>query len=48
LTRQVLEQTYGGSIVALPGEGAAVGILPAHHHGHDGNGHEHDHGGHRN
>jgi ABC-type Mn2+/Zn2+ transport system ATPase subunit len=33
LTREVLEQTYGGAIVALPGEGAtAVGILPAHHH----------------
>jgi ABC-type Mn2+/Zn2+ transport system ATPase subunit len=32
LTREVLEQTYGGAIVPLPGEGAAVGILPAHHH----------------
>jgi ABC-type Mn2+/Zn2+ transport system ATPase subunit len=35
LTRAVLEQTYGGAIVVLPGgEGAA--ILPAHHHQHDG------------
>jgi ABC-type Mn2+/Zn2+ transport system ATPase subunit len=33
LTRAVLEQTYGGSIVALPGpDGPAEGILPAHHH----------------
>ena len=30
LTRDVLEQTYGGAIVALPGEEAAV--LPPHHH----------------
>ena len=30
LTREVLEQTYGGEIVALPGEEAAV--LPPHHH----------------
>ena len=35
LTRAVLEQTYGGAVVALPGEGEAVGILPAHHHAHD-------------
>ena len=35
LTRTVLEETYGGAIVPLPGEGAAVGILPAHHHHHD-------------
>lgn len=36
LTRIVLEETYGGAIVAIPGEGgAAIGILPAHHHGHD-------------
>jgi ABC-type Mn2+/Zn2+ transport system ATPase subunit len=34
LTRAVLEQTYGGAVVALPGEGEA-GILPAHHHQHD-------------
>ena len=32
LTREVLEQTYGGSIVALPGDGEEIGILPAHHH----------------
>jgi ABC-type Mn2+/Zn2+ transport system ATPase subunit len=30
LTRDVLEETYGGAIVALPGEAAAV--LPPHHH----------------
>jgi ABC-type Mn2+/Zn2+ transport system ATPase subunit len=35
LTRAVLEQTYGGAVVSLPGEGEAVGILPAHHHQHD-------------
>ena len=33
LTRTVLEQTYGGEIVALPGEAAAV--LPPHHHHHE-------------
>jgi ABC-type Mn2+/Zn2+ transport system ATPase subunit len=40
LTREVLEETYGGAIVAVPeGEGAtARGILPAHHHEH-GHGH---------
>ena len=42
LTRSVLEETYGGAIVAVP-EGAdgqpARGILPAHHHEH---GHDHD------
>jgi ABC-type Mn2+/Zn2+ transport system ATPase subunit len=32
LTVPVLEATYGGSIVALPG--AARGILPPHHHDH--------------
>jgi ABC-type Mn2+/Zn2+ transport system ATPase subunit len=32
LTREVLERTYGGSIVMLPGEGAPRGVLPAHHH----------------
>ena len=36
LDRPVLEATYGGAIVALPGDGAAVGILPAHHHAHGG------------
>ena len=30
LTLEVLEQTYGGAIVTLPGR--ALGILPAHHH----------------
>ena len=33
LTRTVLEETYGGAIVALPGTAAAV--LPPHHHEHD-------------
>jgi len=32
---EVLERTYGGSIVALPGSDGGVGILPAHHHAHD-------------
>jgi ABC-type Mn2+/Zn2+ transport system ATPase subunit len=32
LTLEVLEQTYGGAIVTLPGQ--ATGILPAHHHDH--------------
>src|SRR5205085_5073238 len=31
LTRAVLEETYGGEIVALPGEAA---VLPPHHHEH--------------
>jgi ABC-type Mn2+/Zn2+ transport system ATPase subunit len=35
LNRRVLEETYGGAIVPLPGEGEAVGILPAHHHHHE-------------
>jgi ABC-type Mn2+/Zn2+ transport system ATPase subunit len=34
LTRAVLEQTYGGAVVPLPGEGAPLGVLPAHHHQH--------------
>jgi ABC-type Mn2+/Zn2+ transport system ATPase subunit len=33
LDRAVLEQTYAGTIVELPGSDA-VGILPAHHHQH--------------
>ena len=35
LTREVVELTYGGSIVVLPADGPApaVGVLPAHHHG---------------
>jgi len=37
LDRTVLEQTYGGAIVAIPGEnGARAGILPPHHHHHEG------------
>ena len=33
LTRDVLEETYGGAIVALPSAGEeALGILPPHHH----------------
>ena len=42
LTRSVLEETYGGAIVAVPeaGDGEpARGILPAHHHEHR---HDHD------
>jgi len=41
LTIPVLEETYGGAIVAVPeaGEGQARGILPAHHHDH---GHDHE------
>jgi len=35
LTRQVLELTYGGAVVPLPGEGAPLGVLPAHHHEHE-------------
>jgi ABC-type Mn2+/Zn2+ transport system ATPase subunit len=33
LTRPVLEETFGGAIVLLPGEDGAA-ILPAHHHDH--------------
>ncbi len=33
LNREVLEATYGGAIVELPGGGRA--ILPPHHHGHE-------------
>ena len=36
LDRRVLELTYGGAIVTIPGaDGQQVGILPAHHHDHD-------------
>jgi ABC-type Mn2+/Zn2+ transport system ATPase subunit len=37
LTREVVEATYGGAIVDVPGngDGAGRGILPAHHHGHE-------------
>jgi ABC-type Mn2+/Zn2+ transport system ATPase subunit len=36
LTREVIEATYGGSIVVLPSDDQAVttGVLPAHHHVH--------------
>jgi ABC-type Mn2+/Zn2+ transport system ATPase subunit len=34
LTREVIEATYGGEIVEVPGDGAARGLLPAHHHDH--------------
>jgi ABC-type Mn2+/Zn2+ transport system ATPase subunit len=34
LTREVVEATYGGEIVEVPGEGTARGLLPAHHHDH--------------
>ncbi|MDX6667513.1 MAG: hypothetical protein QOK04_893, partial [Solirubrobacteraceae bacterium] len=36
LTRPVLEATYGGAIVRLPGDGAGeeLGVLPPHHHHH--------------
>jgi ABC-type Mn2+/Zn2+ transport system ATPase subunit len=36
LTREVVERTYGGSIIVLPPDerGEAAGVLPAHHHGH--------------
>jgi ABC-type Mn2+/Zn2+ transport system ATPase subunit len=34
LTRRVLEETYGGSIVEIPGAGGALGVLPPHHHDH--------------
>jgi len=31
----VLEATYGGAIVELPGSGGGRAILPPHHHHHD-------------
>jgi ABC-type Mn2+/Zn2+ transport system ATPase subunit len=34
LTREVVEATYGGDIVEVPGDGTARGLLPAHHHDH--------------
>ena len=51
LSREVLEATYGGTIVELPYEGGR-GVLPAHHHDHDQHGHGHhshddDHDHHR-
>jgi manganese/iron transport system ATP-binding protein/manganese/zinc/iron transport system ATP- binding protein len=35
LTRDVLEATYGGAIVEIPGDGGALGVLPPHHHDHE-------------
>lgn len=35
LDRRVLESTYGGSIVEIPGE-PGVGVMPPHHHDHGG------------
>jgi ABC-type Mn2+/Zn2+ transport system ATPase subunit len=32
LDREVLEQTYAGAIVEIPGTGHHLGVLPAHHH----------------
>jgi ABC-type Mn2+/Zn2+ transport system ATPase subunit len=32
LTREVLEATYGGSIVTLPGQRGVAAIVPPHHH----------------
>ena len=40
LTLPVVEETYGGQIVEVPG--GSRGILPAHHHDHGGE-HGHDH-----
>jgi ABC-type Mn2+/Zn2+ transport system ATPase subunit len=34
LSRPVLEATYGGHIVEIPGQ-PELGVLPAHHHHHD-------------
>jgi manganese/iron transport system ATP-binding protein/manganese/zinc/iron transport system ATP- binding protein len=39
LTREVLEATYGGAIVEIPGDGGGMGVLPPHHHDHE---HSHD------
>jgi ABC-type Mn2+/Zn2+ transport system ATPase subunit len=39
LTREVLEDTYGGAIVEIPGDGGGTGVLPPHHHDHE---HLHD------
>ena len=35
LSKPVLEATYGGHIVELPGQ-PELGVLPAHHHHEDG------------
>jgi ABC-type Mn2+/Zn2+ transport system ATPase subunit len=42
LTREVLEATYGGAIVEIPGDGGGLGVLPPHHHDHDDHQHSHD------
>ena len=42
LTREVLEATYGGAIVEIPGTGGGIGVLPPHHHDHE-HGHDHEH-----
>jgi ABC-type Mn2+/Zn2+ transport system ATPase subunit len=39
LTRDVLEATYGGAIVEIPGDEGGLGVLPPHHHDHE---HSHD------
>ena len=44
LTREVLEATYGGHIVEIPGQ-PGYGVLPAHHCDHE-HGHEQEHDGH--
>lgn len=35
LTPRVLEETYGGAIVEIPGPGERRGVMPAHHHDHE-------------
>ena len=35
LTRDVLEATYGGAIVEIPGDDGGLGVLPPHHHDHE-------------
>ena len=34
LSKPVLEATYGGQIVAIPGQ-PSLGVLPSHHHDHE-------------
>jgi ABC-type Mn2+/Zn2+ transport system ATPase subunit len=43
LDREVLERTYGGQIVEIPGH-PGEGVLPPHHHHDHDNGHGHGHG----
>jgi ABC-type Mn2+/Zn2+ transport system ATPase subunit len=40
LDRKVLERTYGGQIVEIPGH-PGEGVLPPHHHHDHGHGHGH-------